>query len=180
MNGSTRELTLFDAATMAASQWVATDDPVMGGESFSAMRPAPGGTARFAGTVSLANNGGFASVHRALEPGVLSGYHAVALRICGDGRRYSLRLRQADSFDGVSYRYDFDTTEGRWVTMVLPLAGFRAVFRGRQLTTADPLVPARVNRVSLLIARQPGPFNLQLRWLRACREEPTTEYTNET
>ncbi len=180
MNGSRQELTLFDATTMPASQWVATDDPVMGGESFSAMHPGPDGTASFAGIVSLANNGGFASVHRALEPGVLSGYHAVALRICGDGRRYSLRLRQADRFEGVSYRFDFDTTEGRWVTMVLPLDGFQAVFRGRQLTTAGPLVAARVNRVSLLIARQPGAFKLQLRWLRACRKEPTREHTNET
>ena len=158
---------LFDAATMPVTGWVSTDDPVMGGESVSAMKPGPDGTVLFTGRVSLANNGGFASVHRALEPGLLTGYHAVVLRLCGDGRRYSLRLRQADAFDGISYRHDFDTRAGQWVTVSLPLAAFRAVFRGRDLPSADPLEPSRVNRISLLIARQPGPFRLALRWLRA-------------
>lgn len=158
---------LFDAASMAASQWSATDDPVMGGESSSGMESGPDETVVFTGTVSLANNGGFASIHRPLEQGLLSGYDALALRLSGDGRRYSLRLRQEEAFEGISWRHDFDTQEGEWSTLLLPLAGFEAVFRGRKLPTAGPLEPERVNRIGLLIARQPGPFRLRLRWIRA-------------
>ncbi|MEX1198970.1 MAG: CIA30 family protein [Pseudohongiellaceae bacterium] len=160
---------LFDAASMAAGEWCSTDDPVMGGESRSNMEEGPEETVVFAGHVSLANNGGFASIHRPLEQGLLSGYGALSLRVCGDGRRYSLRLRQEEAFDGISWRQDFDTRAGEWQTVVLPFSGFRAVFRGRELPTAGPLDLPRVNRVGLLIGRQPGPFRLRLRWIQAVR-----------
>lgn len=166
--------TLFDAASMAAGEWSPTDDPVMGGQSGSAMVAGPDETVVFTGTVSLANNGGFASIHRPLEQGLLSGYDALALRLNGDGRRYSLRLRQEEAFDGISWRHDFDTRDGEWSTLLLPLSGFEAVFRGRKLPTAGPLEPGRVNRIGLLIARQPGPFCLRLRWIRAVHRTATT------
>lgn len=160
---------LFDAARMTAGEWRSTDDPVMGGESRSGMEPGAEETVVFTGNVSLANNGGFASVHRSLEPGLLTGYDALALRLCGDGQRYSLRLRQEEAFDGISWRHDFDTRDGEWRTVALPFSGFQAVFRGRELPTAGPLEPSRVNRIGLLIARQPGPFRLRLRWIQAVR-----------
>jgi len=162
-------MTVFDASSMSPGNWRSIDDPVMGGESRSVMQPGPAGTAWFTGTVSLANNGGFAAVHRSLEPGLLSGYDALALRIRGDGRRYSLRLRQDSDFDGISYRQDFLTGDGEWETVLLSLSAFEAVFRGRHLPTAGALERSRVNRIGLLIARQPGPFRLQLRWIRAVR-----------
>lgn len=167
MDNESAGCTLFDAASMAASEWSATDDPVMGGESSSGMESGPEETVVFTGNVSLANNGGFASVHRPLEQGLLTGYDALALRVIGDGRRYSLRLRQEEAFDGISWRHDFDTENGKWRTVLLPFSGFGAVFRGRELPTAGPLEPPRVNRIGLLIARQPGPFCLRLRWIRA-------------
>lgn len=163
--------TLFDAAQHGVAGWESTDDPVMGGQSSSTMVAGPDGSVFFTGVVSLANNGGFASVHRPLEPGLLSGYDAIALRLAGDGRRYSFRLRQEEAFDGISWRQDFTTREGEWSTVVLPLSGFEAVFRGRRLPGAGPFEPALVNRVSLLIARQPGPFRLALRWVRAVNDQ---------
>ncbi len=51
-----------------------------------------------------------------------------------------------------------------WQTLHLPLADFRASFRGREVTYALPLVPARIRQVGLMIAaRQAGPFQLYIR-----------------
>ena len=51
-----------------------------------------------------------------------------------------------------------------WQTFHLPLADFRASFRGREVTDATPMAPARIRQVGLMIAsRQAGPFALDIR-----------------
>jgi NADH dehydrogenase [ubiquinone] 1 alpha subcomplex assembly factor 1 len=46
----------------------------------------------------------------------------------------------------------------------LPLACFRASFRGREVPGAPVLDPARIRQVGLMIAaRQAGPFALDIR-----------------
>jgi hypothetical protein len=46
----------------------------------------------------------------------------------------------------------------------LPLADFRASFRGREVTDAPPLAPSRIRQVGLMIAaRQAGSFELHIR-----------------
>nr|MBP7522136.1 CIA30 family protein [Leptothrix sp. (in: b-proteobacteria)] len=54
--------------------------------------------------------------------------------------------------------------DANWQTLHLPLADFRASFRGREVTGAPPLAPARIRQVGLMIAaRQAGPFRLHIR-----------------
>lgn len=48
--------------TQAPVSWTVVDDRVMGGVSRSRIEDSGDGTLRFAGVMSLANNGGFASV----------------------------------------------------------------------------------------------------------------------
>ena len=51
-----------------------------------------------------------------------------------------------------------------WQTLRLPLADFRASFRGREVLGAPSLDPARIRQVGLMIAaRQAGPFTLDIR-----------------
>lgn len=149
--------------------WRAVDDRVMGGVSASQVIGIGGGLAVFCGEVSLENNGGFASVHAAVRKGILEGCQDIRLHCRGDGRTYSLRLRQDDDYDGISWRCDFTPAAGEWQAMSLPLKAFRPVFRGRELTTTDPLDPAQVRQIGLLIAnRQAGPFRLELTSITAC------------
>lgn len=154
-----------------ADAWTAVSDPVMGGCSQARMSRDGDGVGVFAGTVSLENNGGFASIHRPLPSGSLAGAKALLLRCMGDGRRYSLRLRQDAEFDGISYRLDFTPEAGHWQEIELPLDQFRPVFRGRELTTAGPLRPEKIIRLGFLLARQPGDFHLRIQWLER-RPEP--------
>ena len=72
----------MDSATKA-NMWRVVNDGVMGGVSNSAMMPpSPNspGFSRFAGTVRLENNGGFASVRRALPNSDASAYKGVYVK----------------------------------------------------------------------------------------------------
>jgi monofunctional biosynthetic peptidoglycan transglycosylase len=157
-----------EASTWDAFAWSAVDDVVMGGVSASTLRVTPQGTALFTGSVSLANNGGFASVRSRPTPVDLSAYDGLELRVRGDGKRYQLRLRLDPHFDGIAYRAHFDTEPGRWQRVYLPFTAFEPTFRGRRPPGAPPLDPARIYTFGFLIAgKQAGDFALEIDWLRA-------------
>jgi len=148
-----------------AEPWPSIDDVVMGGVSNSDM-VVEGGTAVFRGDLSVARGGGFCSVRS--RPGAydLTGYSALIIRVRGDGNRYRLRLRTTTAFDGISYESTFATSAGSWQEIELPLASFRPVFRGREVSGAPPLDPERVVTFGLLISdRQVGPFRLEIEWI---------------
>lgn len=158
-----RELFRFDSAASVAD-WFAIDDGVMGGVSRSRLRHDVAGHAVFDGVVSLANNGGFASVRSRPSDLGVAGAAGYAIEVCGDGKRYKLRVLVDDAFDGVSYQAPFDPPIGIWSIVRLPLREFQATFRGRIVAAAPPLDPARVRQMGFMIAdRQVGPFSLGLR-----------------
>lgn len=146
-------------------QWRTIDDAVMGGVSQSGMAITDG-VATFSGVVSLANNGGFASV-RSLPAGHdLSRFDGVLLRARGDGHRYGFRLRTTDAFDGVSYQAEIEPEAGEWREVVIPFKDFEPVFRGRRVPSAPALDPSRVRTFGLIIAgKQAGPFRLDIQWI---------------
>ena len=76
-----------------ADYWMIVNDSVMGGISQSQFTLTENGAARFEGTLSLANNGGFASVRTYPIDYKLADYDGVKIRFKGDGRQYKLRLR---------------------------------------------------------------------------------------
>ncbi|MGK7891808.1 MAG: CIA30 family protein [Leptolyngbyaceae cyanobacterium] len=114
--------------------WGAVDDVVMGGVSSSGISLVEG-SALFAGTVSTANSGGFASVRtRNFEPSLdLSAYTGIQLRVKGDGNRYKFLLRDQAQWDGVAYAYSFDTVADTWLTVAVPFAEMVPVFRARTM-----------------------------------------------
>jgi hypothetical protein len=144
--------------------WSAIDDAVMGGRSRSRMHFDPAGHAIFSGSVSLENNGGFASVRR--QPGSLGTARtsAYVLDVRGDGKRYKFSVRTDDSFDGISYQCGFHPPAGTWMFCRLACDRFLPTWRGRVLSDQPPLDPTRVRQVGLLIAeRQNGDFSLAIR-----------------
>lgn len=161
--------TLVDFAAGVAG-WRSVDDVVMGGISRSGLRATDDGTALFAGDLSLENNGGFASVRAVLPPTDLAGWTGLAVRVRGDGKRYQLRLRTDDRYDGIAYQASFATRPGEWTEVPLPFAAFAPTFRGRRPAGAPALDPARLRQVGLMIAeKQAGEFALELAWIRPYR-----------
>ena len=160
---------LFDFSdSRATNAWQAIDDRVMGGISRSTLRHDPAGHAVFEGTVSLERNGGFASVRSSPGERGLPGAEACLIEMRGDNKKFKLCLLTDDGFDSLNYQASFAPKGTDWQTLHLPLADFRASFRGREVTGAPPLDPACIRQVGLMIAaRQAGTFQLCIRriWL---------------
>lgn len=147
--------------------WSAVDDRVMGGVSASQVEMTPEGLV-FRGVVSLEQNGGFASIRAQPREYGLAGATAFVLRVQGDGQAYKFGLRTDDAFDGVQYQARFSTRVGEWLDVVLPITDFQPTFRGRVVTDAPALDPARIRVFGFLIAdRQAGPFRLVMESIQA-------------
>mgnify|MGYP003572143940 CR=1 FL=1 len=142
--------------------WRTVDDVVMGGISASGFKVVDG-VGVFQGTVSLENNGGFASARSKPRLHDLSAYEGLVLRVKGDGKRYSVRLRTSPAFDGVSYQAEIQTKADEWTAIRVPFTKFKAVFRGRPVPSAPRLDPSQVHIFGLLIAgKQEGPFRFEI------------------
>jgi hypothetical protein len=82
----------------------------------------------------------------------------------GGGKQFKLSLLTDDRFDSLNYQAGFKGADGHWQTQRLPLAAFRASFRGREMPFAPALDPARIRQIGLMIAaRQAGPFAIDIR-----------------
>ena len=141
------------------------NDTVMGGESNSSVRII-NEKIHFSGDVSLANNGGFASMRGQWSPlnaDKIKEAHSIQLMVKGDGHRYQFRLYTHDNDDGSAYVYGFDTIDGQAITIKVPLSEFKARFRGRPIKK-PALKLSHVTEFGLLIGeQQAGEFNLLLK-----------------
>jgi len=164
-----QSLVALEGLTTPAT-WQVVNDDVMGGISTSQVRVTEDGTVVFAGTVSLENNGGFASVRSVPARHDLTGCDAFVVRVRGDGQRYKFTVRMERSFDSAIYQAAFTTKAGEWQEHRLPFRDFVPSFRGRVLAGEPPLDPTRVTSVGLLISdQQAEPFHLELAWVKARR-----------
>ncbi|MCF8267343.1 MAG: CIA30 family protein [Ignavibacteriales bacterium] len=144
--------------------WEAVDDSVMGGLSGGNIIVNPDGYAVFSGTISLQNNGGFSSVRTRVRPSSFEGAKGVRINICGDGKKYSLRFKTDDKFDGVSYKKEFITKAGEWEEMEFQFQDFIPVFRGVKLYNEALLLPGKIRQLSFMISdKQPGKFELKIK-----------------
>jgi monofunctional biosynthetic peptidoglycan transglycosylase len=146
--------------------WRIVNDGVMGGLSQSQMQETAEGHARFSGTVSLENNGGFASTRADVPASAKSGISNIKIRVRGDGNRYSLRLQPEGQYGRVSYRAYFETKAGEWQEFTFDLSEFTPTFRGRVLDV--PSVKGQdLEEIGILIAdKQKGPFELLVDWVK--------------
>jgi len=149
-----------------ASRWYTVDDVVMGGVSQGTFTVTPADVGIFSGELSLENNGGFSSIRRAIDG--IGDTDTIALRIRGDGRRYQFRLKMELSDRAPSYRAEFETQPGEWLTLTLPLQAFDPVFRGRIVENAPTLVAEEVREIGFLLAdQQAGDFRLEIDWIES-------------
>lgn len=143
--------------------WTTVNDPVMGGRSTSAVTFGNGGLL-FSGTLSLENNGGFASARSPQDPDIgrrATGATSLRVRAVGDGKTYVLKV--GDTEQPWAYIQRFTTEAGVARSYDLPVAGFQPVgMRFDPAPEAPPtLDPSRINQVSLFILdKQQGPFAL--------------------
>ena len=86
------------------------------------------------------------------------------LHVRGDGKRYKLNLRLDGAFDGVNHQAVFEPPAHQWADVDLPLAAFKATYRGRVVPGAPALHPEQVCQMGWMVADgQTGPFVLAIR-----------------
>ncbi|WP_259364477.1 MULTISPECIES: CIA30 family protein [unclassified Colwellia] len=139
--------------------WRITNDGVMGGKSQGQISLQVN-KAIFSGDISLANNGGFSSVFRPIEP-LAKALESVTIDIEGDGLTYQLRL--IVNLDGyrMAYKQSFDTVAGQQTQLSFILADFQASFRGREIPNAPVLTSENIREVGFLVtSKVAGPFSL--------------------
>lgn len=167
--GDSDEVILFDFGTLEnMDDWLIVNDGVMGGLSKSKFILSDSNTAIFSGNVTLENSGGFASTRTKAMQFQLDGFKGILIRVKGDGKKYQFRIRTNDRFDGVSYRYHFETNINQWQTISIPFNKCVPVFRGRILRDVEPISPKDIQQLGILISdKQTGEFQLEIQWIKS-------------
>ena len=121
--------------------------------------------AEFEGFLSLANNGGFSSV-RAYYPNDLLDINSIDLRVKGDGREYSFRVR-TDNNSWVSYTKSFATEKDTWQEVVLDIKDFYPTYRGYSLRNIPELSDSIIREIGIMISDKiEGSFKIDVDWIK--------------
>ncbi len=162
------QIVLFDfTGADAAREWQNINDGVMGGVSEGKFKITDKKTLEFYGTLSLENNGGFASVRTKAKKLGLGKGHSLLVRLRGDGREYSMNLHVPRPLVAFSYRSMIQTKKDEWIEVKLPLDKFVATSFGRVVKDAGAVDPQEVNGLGFLLGdKKAGPFKLEVEWIK--------------
>lgn len=128
---SSMEPMMIDFGKEKAGQtWRILNDGVMGGRSASTIDYSEDHL-RFAGTISLENNGGFASMRSPYGSMDLSEYKELRMRVRGDGSSFGMVLETSRTWFYPNYKVTFDATE-EWQELVFSLRDFDEYVVGRK------------------------------------------------
>ena len=162
---------LFDfTGADAAKEWQAVNDGVMGGVSEGKFKITDMMTLEFFGTLSLENNGGFASVRSEAKKLGLEKSDTLVARVRGDGREYSMNLYLDKPLIAYSYRAEVQTKKDEWIEVKLPLDKFEATSFGRMVKDAGAVKPQEINGLGFLLGdKKAGPFKMEVESIKVVR-----------
>jgi len=162
---------LFDFTGVdAAKEWQTVNDGVMGGVSDGKFKIDDQKTMEFFGRLSLANNGGFASVRTEGKKLGLEKGDTLVVKVRGDGREYSLNLYINKPLTAFSYRATVETKKDQWIEVKVPLDKFEAVSFGRLVKNAGAVKPEEINALGVMLGdKKAGPFKIELEWIKVER-----------
>ena len=150
----------------AAKPWQTVNDGVMGGRSVGRFKINDDKKMEFFGTLSLENNGGFASVRARGKNLALKKDDVIAARVKGDGREYKFNVYTQTNLGGFSYRQSFKAKKDKWIEVELPVSKFVATWRGRVFPN-EKLDPGKVTALGFLLGdKKAGPFKLEVAWIK--------------
>ena len=154
----------FDSKNLL--NWKIVNDSVMGGQSDATLKLKNNLYGVFNGYLSLQNNGGFSSI-RAYYPPDLTDVKSITIRIKGDGRQYSFRVR-GNTSNWASYTHTFNTVKNKWIEKELMIKDFYPLYRGYYLNDMPLLSEMVIKEIGFMLSdKQTGPFELEIDWIRA-------------
>lgn len=161
---NTEAIKMYNFSTETnANEWRIVNDDVMGGISKSLLSITNEGFGNFSGRVSLAYNGGFASIQLDKSMKLSTDKKFVVLHIKGDKKNYEFRIK-SDVYQYQSYVQTFSTT-GDWEIVKLRISDFYPQFRGRKLNMSN-FNFQNIEQCSFLIAnKKEENFALLIDWI---------------
>jgi monofunctional biosynthetic peptidoglycan transglycosylase len=148
--------------------WQTVLDGVMGGRSTGRITEGEAGTLRFAGELSLENNGGFSQIRTSVPEGTFAGATGLAMRVRGDGRAYQCDIRSSRlRLMAGGYQRSFKTTAGEWAEVEIPFDQCVANSFGQRVRNAPALDPASIESIGVTLSdKREGPFAIEIDWIR--------------
>ncbi len=158
---------LLNSAIMKTeNRWRIVNDGVMGGLS-SSKAIIKEDKIIFSGNVSLENNGGFASLRSPVKDYNFSNFSGIELKIKGDGKLYSISMKETTYFTGQFYTTSFQTKSDEWLTIKIPFDQFKLYYFGRDTNSRKKIPLEDIKEISLLIGdKQEGNFNAEIEFIR--------------
>ncbi|MDP3394387.1 CIA30 family protein [Sediminibacterium sp.] len=132
-------------------EWRIVNDGVMGGISKSNLVITSEGYGQYSGHVSLANNGGFASIQLNQSASIPTETKYIVLRVKGDGKQYEFRIKN-DLYQLVSYVHPFKTS-GEWQNIQLAISDFYPQYFGQKLNRSN-FNYKNIEQISFLISNK--------------------------
>lgn len=147
------------------NRWRIVNDGVMGGLS-SSKAIVESNKIIFSGNVSLENNGGFASLRSPVKDYNFEKFSGIEIKIKGDGKRYSISMKETTYFSGYFFTSTFETKKDVCITVKLPFNQFKLYYFGRE-TNSNKKIPLRnIKEISLLIGdKQSGEFKSEIDYI---------------
>jgi NADH dehydrogenase [ubiquinone] 1 alpha subcomplex assembly factor 1 len=167
------ETVLVDLQARDASrQWQAVNDGVMGGLSKGQSMVDANGVLVFSGTLSLANNGGFASIRCKSAADAFKAGDAIVIRAKGDGREYLFNLYTRTRRMAFSYRAALVVPAEEWADLVVPLTECVPTSFGRRVQGMGPVDPSQISGIGFMLAdKKPGAFRLEVQSIKVRSED---------
>ena len=153
---------ITDFSSASDLGWFVVNDNVMGGKSSGAFR-LDDGVLVFSGSTNT-DGGGFSSIRTQRRLPSLADATAIIVHAQGDGRRYILRVENAD---GIAYWGDFEPSADAISPSRVTLASLQPRFRGRWLSGPPLEASAIVALGFMCYDGKDGPFCLRVARIEA-------------
>lgn len=143
--------------------WRQVNDSLGGGGSECEVKSTPRGSCIFEGHVYLKDGTGYAILQS--EPGHydLGGCHGLFIRLRGDGKVYTIGLKDNDDFGGLEYRAHIKTADGARMEVQIPFSECEVVEFDMPVEDPRPLRADSIRQVSLMVLdNQEGGFRVDI------------------
>jgi hypothetical protein len=159
---------MLDASIMKTeNKWRIVNDDVMGGVSSSKVFITEDDKISFSGNVSLENNGGFASLRSPVKEYNFENFSGIEIKIKGDGKRYSISMKETTYFSGYFYTSAFETKKEEWIVVQIPFNQFKLYYFGNETNSKKKIPLNNIKEISLLIGdKQEGSFNAEIDYIK--------------
>lgn len=149
-----------------SDRWRIVNDGVMGGLS-SSKAVVKDDKIIFSGTVSLENNGGFASLRSPVKDYNFEKFSGIEIKIKGDGKRYSISMKETTYFSGYFYTTSFETKKDEWIVVQIPFNQFKLYYFGKETSSNKKIPLNNIKEISLLIGdKQQGDFRAEVEYIK--------------